>query len=162
MAVYQRIFTPIDGSETAECGIREAIRLARDQQAQLRFLYVVDAYVLMMYYGPPTVLQADAVAVMRQSGEAAVERAVAEAREQGVSADSVIVDSVAGRVSGTIVEQARAWHADLVVIGTHGRRGASRLVMGSDAEEVVRMSTVPVLLVRKAEAVEGSEAPTAG
>ncbi|MFP5405339.1 MAG: NADH-quinone oxidoreductase subunit NuoB [Gammaproteobacteria bacterium] len=116
MSVYQRIFAPIDGSETAECGIKEAIRLARDQQAQLRFLYVIDAYVLMMYYGPPTVLQADAVAVMRKTGEAAVERALAEAREQGVSADSVIVDSVAGRVSGAIVEQAREWQADLIVI----------------------------------------------
>jgi nucleotide-binding universal stress UspA family protein len=152
MSVYHRILTPIDGSETAACSIREAVRLAGDQKALLRFLYVVDAYVLMKYYGPPTVLQSDVIEVMRKTGEAALERALAAAREQGVQADSAIVESSVGRVSKAIVEQAHDWPADLIVIGTHGRRGASRLVMGSDAEEVVRLSPVPVLLVRMREA----------
>jgi nucleotide-binding universal stress UspA family protein len=152
MPVYHRILTPIDGSETAGCGIHEAIRLAKDQKAQLRFLYVVDAHVLMKYYGPPTVLQSDVIEVMRKTGEAALGRALAAAREQGVQADSAIVESSVGRVSKVIVEQAHDWPADLIVIGTHGRRGASRLVMGSDAEEVVRLSPVPVLLVRMREA----------
>lgn len=158
MSVYHRILTPIDGSKTAARGIHEAIRLARDQKAQLRFLHVVDAYVLMMYYGPASVLQADALAVMRETGEVALQRAVEAAREQGVQADSVILESSAGRVSSEIIEQALNWPADLIVIGTHGRRGASRLVMGSDAEEVVRLSPVPVLLVRMHDAAAGIQA----
>lgn len=149
MSVYQRILSPIDGSETSDCGMREAIHLAKDQQAQLRFLYVVDTYVLMMYHGLATLPLTDTVHSLRENGEVVVERAIALAREQGVQAERSIVESTVGRIAGAIIEQARDWPADLVVIGTHGRRGASRLVIGSDAEEVVRSSPVPVLLVRK-------------
>lgn len=148
MSIYHRILAPIDGSPTAEAGMREAIRLARDQQAQLRFFHVVDAYLLVAYYGP-TVLLEETITTMREAGQATLDRAVQAAREQGVQADSLIIDSTAGRVSPRIVEQARNWPADLIVIGTHGRRGVGHLVMGSDAEEVVRSAPVPVLLVRQ-------------
>ena len=148
MPIYQRILAPIDGSPAAEAGLHEAIRLARDQQAQLRFFHVVDAYLLVAYYGP-TVLLEETVAAMRQGGQETLDRAVRTAREQGVQTDSLIVDSTAGRVAPRIVEQARNWPADLIVLGTHGRRGVGHLVMGSDAEEVVRGSPVPVLLVRQ-------------
>jgi nucleotide-binding universal stress UspA family protein len=54
----------------------------------------------------------------------------------------------AGRVSDVIVKEAAQWPADLIVLGTHGRRGAGRLLLGSDAEQVLRVAPVPVLLVR--------------
>jgi len=59
-------------------------------------------------------------------------------------------------LSDLVGDQAKAWNADLVVIGTHGRRGVNRLMLGSDAEQIVRTSPVPVLLVR---AVEGNVDP---
>ena len=59
----------------------------------------------------------------------------------------MLVESVGRRVSDCIVAAARQWSADLIVMGTHGRRGMSRLAMGSDAELVVRSTPVPVLMV---------------
>lgn len=148
MSIYQCILAPIDGSETAECGMREAIRIAKDQQAQLRFLFIVDAPRMVTYYGATALLE-DMLTGAREHGAEVLEQAVQAAREHGVQAESVIVESTAERVSHHILEHVRQWAADLVVIGTHGRRGISHLVMGSDAEEVVRLSPVPVLLVRK-------------
>ena len=69
-------------------------------------------------------------------------------RKHGLSVDSVMFEIVGGHAADIIVAQAKKWRADIIVIGTHGRRGLRRLVMGSDAEEVVRTSPVPVLLVR--------------
>lgn len=60
-------------------------------------------------------------------------------------------ETFAGRLSDFVVEQAHIWKADLIVIGTHGRRGVRRLLLGSDAEQVLRTSPVPVLLVRGAD-----------
>ena len=57
-----------------------------------------------------------------------------------------------GRVCDVVVEQAKEFGADLIVLGTHGRRGVSRLLVGSDAEQIVRVAPVPVLLVREASA----------
>lgn len=147
MSIYQRILCPIDGSATAECGMHEAIRLARDQRAAVRFLYVVDLYVMVTYFGP-TVMVQDTIDALRATAAATLAQAVQAAQAQGIQAEQAIVESIAGRVAPRIVEQARDWPADLVVLGTHGRRGVSHLVMGSDAEEVVRSSPAPVLLVR--------------
>ena len=66
----------------------------------------------------------------------------------GVPVETALVESQGERVSEIVVEQARAWPADLIVIGTHGRRGVDRVLMGSDAEQIARRAPVPVLLVR--------------
>jgi nucleotide-binding universal stress UspA family protein len=65
-----------------------------------------------------------------------------------VSCEQKLVETLGGRVADEIVKQAKEWLADLIVMGTHGRRGLERLAMGSDAELVLRLSPVPVLLVR--------------
>ena len=63
---------------------------------------------------------------------------------------SVLIDNVAGSVADVILAQARKFRADVIVMGTHGHRGITRLLMGSSAEGVVRKASVPVLLVRAA------------
>jgi nucleotide-binding universal stress UspA family protein len=65
-----------------------------------------------------------------------------------VPVSSVLLESAAGPAADAIVRQARKWKADVIVLGTHGRRGVRRMLMGSDAEQVVRSSPVPVMLVR--------------
>lgn len=80
-----------------------------------------------------------------------LEDAKAAARAEGVEADALMVESSGGRVADLIASHARNWPADLIVMGTHGRRGVSHLFMGSDAESVVRTSPVPVLLARSIE-----------
>jgi nucleotide-binding universal stress UspA family protein len=90
------------------------------------------------------------VDLLREAGEQVVARAEAAARKHGLRPESVIVEVTGGRAADAVVAEAKAWGADLIVLGTHGRRGAGRLVMGSDAEEIVRTTPVPVLLVRTA------------
>ena len=85
---------------------------------------------------------------LNQFGRQLLAKAGEQAKAQGVTAETSLHDLRGGRVADAIVEEARQSRCDLIVIGTHGRRGVSRALMGSDAESVVRSSPVPVLLVR--------------
>jgi nucleotide-binding universal stress UspA family protein len=145
--MYQRILVPIDGSSTSNLGIREAMKLARDQHARLRLVHVVDELVLIP--SPDVVAPVgDVVGILRDAGMKVLEKAKALVEKAGVNAETVLVECFGGRAADSIVEEARKWRADVIVLGTHGRRGVRRMVLGSDAEEVVRSSPVPVLLVR--------------
>jgi nucleotide-binding universal stress UspA family protein len=74
-------------------------------------------------------------------------RASNAARAAGARPQTVLVEDFGGRVADAIVKQAKRWRADLIVMGTHGRRGVKRALLGSDADLVVRYSPVPVLLI---------------
>jgi nucleotide-binding universal stress UspA family protein len=69
-------------------------------------------------------------------------------RDQGIEPQCVLSESIGRQAAHQIIKQAEQWPADLIVMGTHGRRGLHRLLMGSDAEQVLRAASVPVLLVR--------------
>lgn len=128
----------------------EAIELARNQGATLRLVHVLDELIL----GPGAetlVYLGNTVDLLREAGEQVVEKAEAAVQESGLESESVILEITGGRAADSIVAEANAWGADLMVLGTHGRRGVKRLIMGSDAEEIVRTTPVPVLLVRMTE-----------
>ncbi|HEY3325547.1 MAG TPA: universal stress protein [Novimethylophilus sp.] len=148
--MYKYILSPVDGSETSKRGVQEAIRLAKDQQAQLRFLCVVDTYMPAM--DPGIAFDVGVLESLRKWGENILNESMAAASAAGVAAESKMVETAGGRVAGLIVEQARQWPADVIVMGTHGRRGFNHLLMGSDAEAVIRLSSVPVLLVKQDQA----------
>ena len=149
--IYSRILAPIDGSETAQIGVQEAIKIARDQGAQLLFVYVVDTHVVAMDpYG--TVNSGEIIESLRAYGAQVLAKAREDAIAQGVDAQIETTESIAARPGDAIVRCAKTWGADLIVMGTHGRRGVSHLLLGSDAELVVRTSPAPVLLVRRQEA----------
>lgn len=145
--MYKRILCPVDGSDTSNAGMHEAIKLAKEQNAQLHFLHVIDTYV------PIVDLSGDfnvtyMIDILRENGEKVIQYVAASAQKAGVIADTKTIESVGGRTASYIVQEAETWPADLIVMGTHGLRGISRLVMGSDAENVLRSSNVPVLLVK--------------
>jgi len=144
--MYKKILVPVDGSNTASRGLQEAIGLAKDQDAVLRVIHVVDQAVLAQ---TPGVMMAagDVLERLEESGAAVLKRAVALAARAGVKADTVLLRSMAGRIADGVIREAQRWRADLIVMGTHGRRGISRMLLGSDAETVVRSATVPVMLV---------------
>lgn len=145
--MYKKILCPVDGSPTSNCGMMEAIHLAKDQNAKLRFLHVIDMYFpILDATGDFNVVYIDDV--LRENGKKVLKKAEVAAHKAGVEADSRMVEAIGGRVSKFVMHQVKEWPADLVVMGTHGLRGIERLVMGSDAETVVRTSTVPVLLVK--------------
>jgi nucleotide-binding universal stress UspA family protein len=145
--MYLRILVPVDGSGTAERGLDEAITLAQRLGSTLRILHVVDARMLgaaSCVHTPPEQLIDD----WRIAGERLVPTAVERARAQGVKAEGTVRCDPGRHVHELILEEARAANAELIVMGTHGRGGLPRLLLGSDAELVQRNSPVPVLLVR--------------
>jgi nucleotide-binding universal stress UspA family protein len=87
---------------------------------------------------------------VREGGKLILEKTLAVAREQGIQAESDLLETIGGRAADQIVEAASKWPADLIVMGTHGRRGFRRLLMGSDAALVLHSSPVPVLMIRGA------------
>jgi nucleotide-binding universal stress UspA family protein len=145
--MYGKILVPIDGSETSKRGFTEACRLAKDQGARLRCLFVIDEHYLTANYMGFMYLP-DLIDKLRDNGKEILDDAAEQARKSGVQVESVIRESAERRVSFLILNEAKTWAADLIVMGTHGRRGFSHLALGSDAESVVRNSPVPVLLVR--------------
>lgn len=148
--MYKRILVPVDGSATSRRGLREAVGLAKSQRARLVLLHVVDAMPLATAPEGMTLLDPGVRDALRAAGEKVLARAVAEAKRAGLKPQAVLAENLYGRVADAIVREARKLRADLIVIGTHGRRGLSRVVMGSDAELVLRQAPAPVLLVRAA------------
>lgn len=147
--MYERILVPVDGSETSKRGLREACRLAQEQGASLRCLFVIDEHYLASNY-MGFMYTPDLIDKLRDNGKEIPDEASEQARKSGVQVESVMRESAERRVSYKILDEAKTWAADLIVMGTHGRRGFSHLALGSDAELVVRDSPVPVLLVRAA------------
>jgi nucleotide-binding universal stress UspA family protein len=145
---YKRILVPVDGSKPSNLGLREAMRLARGQRARLQLVHVVDQHYALMS-APEAGAQIGAVIqALKQGGRRVLRSAEARVKAGHVPCTSVLLETLARPAADLIVRQAKKWRADLIVLGTHGRRGVSRLVMGSDAEQIVRTSPVPVMLVR--------------
>jgi nucleotide-binding universal stress UspA family protein len=150
MNAYPNVLVAVDGSEPSQRGLDEAIRLVKTHGGKLKIVHIVDelpAVANSGYYAEPVVES------MQAKGRQILEAAAAAARAAGVDAEVELVECVGGRTSSFIVDAAKEEGASLIVLGTHGRRGLRRLAMGSDAEEVVRSSSVPVLLVRGGEAI---------
>jgi len=146
--MYQRILAAVDGSSTSDRALQEAIRLAKDQQAALHIVNVIDLVPLIW---DVEFMDSEAIQrALRQVGRTVIDRARETAKSAGVEAEALLAEigTPGQRVAGRIVEAATAWPADLLVIGTHGRRGLDHLLLGSIAEGVARLAPMPVLLVR--------------
>jgi nucleotide-binding universal stress UspA family protein len=145
--MYSRILVPVDGSAPSLKGLNEAIKLAKATGATLRLVHVVNELVMDSGYLPASYYD-QMIAILREQGKKVLAAAVAAARDQGMTVESEMIETVGGPAATSILEAAKIWGAQLIVMGTHGRRGLLRLAMGSDAELVLRSATVPVLLVR--------------
>ncbi|MEO6407305.1 MAG: universal stress protein [Burkholderiaceae bacterium] len=146
--MYQRILVPIDGSATAARGLAEAIQLARLTRGRLRLIHVVDELSLTLGVGAGMTATGDLLNLVREAGAATLVEGSKTVQAAGIEVDTVLKDSFAGRIYELVVAEAASWPADLIVVGTHGRRGVERLVLGSDAENISRHAQTPVLLVR--------------
>ena len=145
--MYRKILVPIDGSRTSELGLREAIRLgACDKRATIRLLHVLEP--LPALQGMEVAVTEELITNMLQFGDKILKKAKALVEGSGLRAETVFLKKSQQRAADGIAAEARRWKADIIVMGTHGRRGLSRVVLGSDAEAAVRSAAVPVLLVR--------------
>jgi nucleotide-binding universal stress UspA family protein len=146
--MYRRILVPVDGSKASNRGLREALKLAVEGKSAVLLLHVVDEMIVMPT--PEAVYDAtELIDSLKAAGASILRRSAQVAERAGVKVQKELVECIGRRAADVIVERAKKWRADVIVIGTHGRRGMRRLVMGSDAEEVVRLSPVPVVLVRE-------------
>jgi len=146
--MYQRILVPVDGSATAMNGLREAIRLARLNHGRLLLVHCVDSLSHLLSAGRYATLGIDWRDALYKEGDELLARAAAMATAEGIEVETAVVDNGESAIAESVAHEAQTWSADLVVIGTHGRRGATRFVLGSDAEKILRLAPVPVLLVR--------------
>ncbi len=146
--MYQRILVPIDGSPTSRQGLDEAIRLAACTHGRLLLLHAVDDMTVAMALEPSVAYVDDWYDLLKEGGARLLADARAVAISAGIEVDTVLSESYAQPTADGIVAEATRWKADLIVIGTHGRRGIGRVLLGSTAEAVVRSSPVPVLLIR--------------
>ena len=147
--MYSRILVPIDdGSETSNRGLAEAINLAKDQNAKVRLLHVIDESFIV--YDAYSMLTGGGVVLeeFRKRAEKVLAEAKNLAGRSGVEAETKLLETLRQRVGDMILKEARDWGADLIVMGTHGRRGFSQLALGSDAAAVLHDAPVPVLLVK--------------
>ena len=167
--MFKRILVAIDGSPTAQRGFKVALDLAAEQRAVVHALHVVDDMGIVPSldggYIPSTLIDTYTQA-LRDKGRKTLDKVVTQARASGVALEPALVETMGQGVAQAILKHARKVKADLVVLGTHGRRGLRRVLLGSDAEAVVREATVPVLLVRanvarRGKAVEATTGPAA-
>jgi nucleotide-binding universal stress UspA family protein len=132
--IYERILVAVDGSETSKKALIEAVRIAGELKSSLRILGVYDnPDNYNEYY-------------------LALNDLVKLAQDSQVNYDSKITGLEGGdrRIADQIIAEVKAFNADLLVMGTHGRTGLSHLLLGSVAQSAVRMSTIPVLLINGA------------
>jgi len=143
MGRYERILVPTDGSEATLEAVQQAVDLAAEHGATIHALYVVNS---ASFAGLPMDSSWENVsAMLSEEGSTALDDVEAIADEHGVDVERELAD---GNPAREIVRYAEDEDCDLVVMGTHGRGGIDRLLLGSVAEKVVRSSTVPVLTVR--------------
>ncbi|MET1115757.1 MAG: universal stress protein [Comamonas sp.] len=155
MSIYQQILVAVDGSAASEKALDEAIRIARLTGARMRLIHVVNEVNYAVGLEPVLCYVDEIIPMMRAAGKELLEKCQQKAQAHGVSADTVLVEGGISRIYEHVAEQARRAHADLIVVGSHGRRGVGRVLLGSDAELIIRHAPVPVLVVRAGNAPVG-------
>lgn len=149
--MYKRIMVAIDSSSTANKALNEATQLATSVGAALCIVHAEDEALLEhSAISSGTLIDVQKVeAAIREGGEQLLDGAMAHAAQHGVTAEKRLIESSRKRVPEMITECARDWNADLVIVGTHGRSGFERLLVGSVAEKLVRLSNTSLMLVRE-------------
>jgi nucleotide-binding universal stress UspA family protein len=142
-----RLVVATDGSSPSDAAVQLAIAMASQRKTALLFLYVVDEASVTSASASASVDPAPTIKALESSGNALLKLAAERAKCCNVQAETRLVH---GDPVDAILQVAQGWDADLIVMGTHGRRGLSHLVLGSTAERVLRRSRLPVLVTKEA------------
>ncbi|WOB10619.1 universal stress protein [Piscinibacter gummiphilus] len=145
--MYDKILVPIDGSATSTRGLNEAIDLARQLKSQLVLLTVVDDFPMTVEMASVSAFN-ETRAILVEHGKKVLEEGRTTVSNAGLACETVLSEVMSQRPADSIVQEAAKRACNLIVMGTHGRRGFNRMALGSDAELVLRQAPVPVLLVR--------------
>ncbi|RBO97972.1 universal stress protein [Pseudochrobactrum asaccharolyticum] len=149
--MYKHILVATDGSDLANKGLEQAIGLAKELSAKITILTVTDlfpSYGIVVAPGlstSPEIFEEYRTSMAEQA-KAIVQQAIGKARDAGVIVEGLHIENQSPAVG--IVEAAETHQAELIVIASHGRRGVNKLLLGSQAAEVLSLSKVPVLVVK--------------
>ncbi len=152
--MYQRILVPVDDSVSSQAALKEAARFAKlCPTALIRVIHVVDlgqtVSSISEFAQAPSVTQLEEA--LRHTGQGVLDSAMTVAKEAGFTPETVLVETWGKSRADVVVEDATAWNAELIIMGTHGYSGLKHLLVGSVAEGVIRHASMPVLLVRTPE-----------
>ena len=139
--MFKRIVIPVDGSQTANKALIVALEMARDSGGSLRIIHVIEGFA------------GGAMDTVRIAAQKILDEALLLAQPFSVQTDTKLFDTFDGRLADAVGNAATDWQADLIVVGTHGRRGIGRLLMGSGAEQIMRQAPIPVLVIRAQDVV---------
>jgi nucleotide-binding universal stress UspA family protein len=146
--MYKRVLVPVDYSETSKEALMEAVRLVRDLEgSHLHLIHVLDLTQFSWSASAP-VDTSRVQEELRTEGQTLLDGLVKDLDMGGATVDTKLVDVWGGAFAKGILDEAEAYNADLIVMGTHGYTGVTHLLLGSVAQGVIRGSQVPVLLVR--------------
>lgn len=146
--MYQHIIAAIDDSDTSTRAIREAVALANASGAELTLVHAVDE-ALFAHFTHTTLANRDAVeSALISEGQSVLEKGAEIALEAGMEAKTKLLTSRHESTSDQINRAVIDSKADLLVVGSHGRRGVQRLILGSVAERLLKKVGISVLIVR--------------
>lgn len=162
--MYKNILIAVDGSPTSNLALLEAVKLA-PADASVRVITVVEnpAWSIPLDVGVMYDVEFMHTSLVKAAKEI-LERAKTLLQHKGINAKTHLIDLTetgSNNIPSAIMKEAEEWPADVVVIGTHGRRGFNRVLMGSVAEHVIRAATKPVLLVRAPGTADDDDEKTA-
>ncbi len=146
--MFKKILVAVDGSDTSNEALAAAVDIAKhsDGKSVVRLIHVLDE--MSYFMGLDPYAGKTYAHVMRQAGEKILADGLATCQAAGVTADTVLVDQLGAHLAETVSKTAKGWPASLAVVGTHGRKGLARMLMGSGAEQIIRLSPCPVLVIR--------------
>lgn len=142
--MFKRILVPVDGSDTSNKALVAALEMARNTGGCVRLIHAMDELVYLSGYE----YSGDVIGIWREQASGILAGAMDIAKSSGVPAEQELIEAPGSRLGDVVAKAAREWKADLIVVGTHGRRGVGRVLLGSGAEQVTRTAPVPVLVIR--------------
>ena len=148
--MYKRIVVAVDGSETSGKALDEATKLAREISSKILLLHVCEEMpIIWEPDGMSMILMQNSLKAIADAGKELLEKHRKQLAEQDITVETKLLETYGGRMGSVISVEAQKWHADLLVVGTHGRKGIAHFLISSVAEDVTRTASMPVLLVRR-------------
>lgn len=144
--MFQHILVPIDGSSTSQVAVERAVELAKALGSRITVINVVDYYPFVGVGADYALGQSEYLSAATASAEQALAAAVGVVSAAGIAVDQEVIEGSV--VHEGILESAKVRAADLIVMGSHGRHGIEKLLLGSVTQRVLAQATVPVLVVR--------------
>lgn len=147
--MYKRIAVAVDGSKTSDKALQEAMDLASETGSKILLLHVCEEMPAMWEPGGLNMMPTqDIMQVITDAGKELLAKLEQQVAGRGLAVETRLTETMGGRAGSIISEEAQKWNADLLVVGTHGRKGVDHILMGSVAEGVIRTAAMPVLLIR--------------